>query len=464
MNEVPTFAECDKIEPSMRVLQGLLQRNAANTKVQDTALGTLCAVAESILKNDKLAADQSVVRISREIVLTGANAKSPEFDPKYHLHFDLPSWGAPLPRIESAQGLSHYLWNWGLHAEVVEAVLRLAEDKVPAVRYQIAEGIVGLYKHQDKRRFWAVLTKMLANEQTPGVLLALLQTDWRVSGSDTDRAETVLLDLFKRQLPTTEKSELTRTLIQMLVGFHVDRNRIASKGQLITLEDDPVRYQREVTEEIYAAAGYLRPPNAKEPETRRRALEIFTRVVSSVYKRIDLIRQEPPSADGSKVLGDLLHLLDHVATRLFFSLDGASTEPQDSPPSDRTEARQHYFDIKPLIEVLTLGPSSTLKHVLAPHTAHYLMQTLNVVLPFDPVAVIIYAAAVCRASASFSYQYDPLAIDEMTKLVERVLADHKDVLRIPEAADAIGEMLDTFVTAGWSAAMMLTFRLDEAIR
>lgn len=92
------------------------------------------------------------------------------------------------------------------------------------------------------------------------------------------------------------------------------------------------------------------------------------------------------------------------------------------------------------------------------------MQTLNAVLPFDPAAVIIYAAAVCRASREFSYQYDQMAIDEMQKLVERVLADHKDVLRTPEAANAIGEMLDTFVTAGWATAMMLTFKLDEAIR
>jgi hypothetical protein len=57
-----------------------------------------------------------------------------------------------------------------------------------------------------------------------------------------------------------------------------------------------------------------------------------------------------------------------------------------------------------------------------------------------------------------------MAVDEMTKLVERILADHKDVLRSPEAANAIGEMLDTFVAAGWTTAMMLTFRLDEAIR
>lgn len=464
LNEIPSSEECEKIEPRIEALYALLQRGAASGKVQDTALGTLCAVAESILKNDNLASDQSVVRISREIVLSGGNAASPEFDPKYHLPFDLPSWGGPLPRIESAQGLSHYLWNWGLDADVVEAVLRLAEDKVPAVRYQIAQGIFGFYKHEEKDTFWKVLTKMLANEETPGVLLALLQTVWRVSGPDTDRAETVLLDLFKRQLPATEKSELTRTLMQMLVGFQVGRNRIASKEQLLKLEDDPVTYQRELTEEIYAAASYLRSPNAKEPETRLRAREIFTRVVSSVYKWIDFVRQEPPSEDRSKALGDLLHLLDHVATRLFFSLDAATTESHDSPTPDRTEARQHYFDIKALLELLTLRPSSTIEHVLPPHTAHYLMQTLNAVLPFDPVAVITYAAAVCRASTTFNYQYDPMAIDEMTKLVERVLADHKDVLRIPEAANAIGEMLDTFVTAGWPTAMMLTFRLDQAIR
>jgi hypothetical protein len=92
------------------------------------------------------------------------------------------------------------------------------------------------------------------------------------------------------------------------------------------------------------------------------------------------------------------------------------------------------------------------------------MQTLNAVLPFDPAVVITYAAAVCRASRKFSYQYDPMAIDEMKKLVERVLADHKDVLRTLDAANAIGEMLDTVVTAGWATAMTLTFQLDDAIR
>jgi hypothetical protein len=55
-------------------------------------------------------------------------------------------------------------------------------------------------------------------------------------------------------------------------------------------------------------------------------------------------------------------------------------------------------------------------------------------------------------------------VSDSTHAYEQFPTDHKDVLRSPEAANAIGEMLDTFVTAGWTTAMMLTFRLDEAIR
>ena len=72
-----------------------------------------------------------------------------------------------------------------------------------------------------------------------------------------------------------------------------------------------------------AAAAYLRPPDGKEPETRLRAREVFIRIASNIYKRLYLVRQEPRFEEKSKVLGNLLHLLDHVATRLFFSLDAA---------------------------------------------------------------------------------------------------------------------------------------------
>ena len=63
-----------------------------------------------------------------------------------------------------------------------------------------------------------------------------------------------------------------------------------------------------------------------------------------------------------------------------------------------------------------------------------------------------------------SYQFDSLAVAEMVKLVGKVLADYKDILRDRDVANALGTILDIFVRAGWPQALQLTFSLDRAVR
>jgi len=92
------------------------------------------------------------------------------------------------------------------------------------------------------------------------------------------------------------------------------------------------------------------------------------------------------------------------------------------------------------------------------------METMNAVLPFDPKAVICYAAAICTAASTMSYQFDSMAIDETVKLVDKILADYKDVLRDTSVASAVGTILDIFVRAGWPQALQLTFTLDRAMK
>jgi hypothetical protein len=88
---------------------------------------------------------------------------------------------------------------------------------------------------------------------------------------------------------------------------------------------------------------------------------------------------------------------------------------------------------------------------------------LNVVLACDPATVVEYAAAVVKAGSKMGYHFDRDAIGEMVKLVEHVLADHREILKERAVADALGDMLDKFVSV-WPQAMGLTFRLDQAIR
>ena len=68
------------------------------------------------------------------------------------------------------------------------------------------------------------------------------------------------------------------------------------------------------------------------------------------------------------------------------------------------------------------------------------------------------------ASRAGGYHLDSMAVTETTKLVERVLADHRFVLSDPEALDALLNLLDVFADTGWPDAIHLVWRLGDVFR
>jgi len=57
-----------------------------------------------------------------------------------------------------------------------------------------------------------------------------------------------------------------------------------------------------------------------------------------------------------------------------------------------------------------------------------------------------------------------MAVDVIVRIVERYLADHRDVFADPKRLSDLMDCLDAFVRAGWPAAQALTFRLAEIWR
>lgn len=464
LNSTPSIEECAEIEHDLRgVEKALSERNPAKA-LREQATGVLCGTAECVLKNADLSYQSPIVQLCRRIVLVGAKDPSPEFDPKYHLPFDMPSWGGPSPRIEAAQGLIHIVWNWGTDSEVAAAVELLSRDEVPAVRFQIAAGLLSFYKHDAKGKFWSLAEEMLNAETTTGVMTALVSTVGRIAGSEPHKVVSLLSSAIRRGLPATERHELTHALLQIFVGLFVVQDDAEANAELQRFETDSIKFKKELGEEILAASFYLTPYNAEAIEVRERARALLRRVIVSVYTGLKTITGGQAVKAPSSAGPDSLSLLDDIALRIYLALDVNAQLRSNSPGLNDPERKTLYFELKPLLELLTIRAEFPGRHYLAPRTAHNLMETFNAVLGFDPAAVITYASAVCRASSALSYQFDPMAIGEMVSLVERALADYKDVLRDPAIANSLGDMLDIFVRAGWPQAMQLTFRLDNVIR
>jgi hypothetical protein len=101
---------------------------------------------------------------------------------------------------------------------------------------------------------------------------------------------------------------------------------------------------------------------------------------------------------------------------------------------------------------------------LAAPTTHRFIEFLNTVVDADPARVVHFASQIAAAGGPEQYQLDHLAVDEVVKLVEYVLGNHRDVVADGTALSDMLRLLDLFADQGWPEAMRLVWRLDEVYR
>jgi hypothetical protein len=94
---------------------------------------------------------------------------------------------------------------------------------------------------------------------------------------------------------------------------------------------------------------------------------------------------------------------------------------------------------------------------------------LHHLLPCAPREVFIAAAKCICTSASVGFQHESLAVGEVVKLIQRALADHREIFQSAggnesQCLESLLKVLDLFVEAGWPEARELTNRLEEIYR
>ena len=182
--------------------------------------------------------------------------------------------------------------------------------------------------------------------------------------------------------------------------------------------------------------NYVVPKNLETSQGRegaKRAIKWLTEVIDIVsdgVKELCNIPKENRTEEIGKQLHDTYKVIDEIIMRLYFEVAREAGESEKPIEEISDELRRRFYsEVKPLMEGVidfALDPDNGI--MFAP-TAHYFMQLLTSFLSCNPKEVLRLAEGVARSSERFGYNLDALAVEDVVKLVEIVLADHRSEVR-----------------------------------
>jgi hypothetical protein len=130
---------------------------------------------------------------------------------------------------------------------------------------------------------------------------------------------------------------------------------------------------------------------------------------------------------------------------------GTAETNHQSVPAEDGFAREAF----PILDHLT--------GVKDPTIIHRIIETLAHLSPSDPRRAFLLVER--SISSGDAYTYDGLAADTTIALIERYLAEYRDVVADDlDLLTAVRRVLDAFVHFGWPTAISLSYRLGDAFR
>ena len=295
----------------------------------------------------------------------------------------------------------------------------------------------------------------------------------QVVAENEEKTIHIMDKLFSRTLTSTETLEPADSCINLLMELAIDRENLWA---LETIENsffkDPIRFASFLNCAVYwVMKNYVVPKSLETSEgyeRTKRAIKWLSEVIDVVsdgIKELCAILKEHGNEEVNQQLNDVYEVIDQIIRCLNLEVvreRGESEEEAEQIPDELR--RRFYNEVETLIEGIidfALDPESG---VMFAQTAHYFMELLTSFLSCNPRKVLGLAEGVARSSERFGYNLDSLAVDDVVKLVEIALADHRSEVRDGEGLKALLNLLDIFTKAGWADALRLVWRLDEVFR
>jgi hypothetical protein len=168
---------------------------------------------------------------------------------------------------------------------------------------------------------------------------------------------------------------------------------------------------------------------------------------------------------GSLEIKEDLEMIDNIISNLYFAFTYHDIN-SDNKKLERRMLYEHkkralYSRIIPLCESAA-AESLQIEHgFMASHTGYYFMMLLNKMLHYEPERILRLSASVIRSASKNNFTYDQTAFREIIRLTEKILADHKQILRSRENLNHLLEILELFTASGFDQAVELTLKLKE---
>lgn len=456
-------SQIDALLQNAVALNDVLARdNNADEAIINTAWTHLAAFASDAVVKITPASEKTFCELQK-IVLKAAEHPLPVFNPKYDPTWNHASW-SPAPRNDAAQALP-WLTHFGENKEVFSAIRKLASDPVPSVRFLLACELWRVVENKPDL-MWSILDGFAEKETNSTVIQGVTVSLWQLIRRDKDRSLKLIEKLLNRaDEESDDESKARGSLVSMVVDYAVVEDNQWAKETIARWRNNPIELAATLAVAGRRLIAYIAPNIIGIQLERAREL-LITHLNTAARALTDLRKNTTFSKEDVQTKWKQLYgIIDEAVMRIYFAADVDSNLRQQKKVQLDDEMRKQFFvKALPVLEkILEFGKQPEIGMLLAP-TAHHFMELLNGVLQYDPPLVLRMAADVVSCSKRFNYNLDSMAMGEIVKLVESILADYRDKVQDEASIKNLLELLDAFVEVGWPEALSLVWRLDEIYR
>lgn len=386
-----------------------------------------------------------------------------EYSFNFHSDYDLKehfgsagSGYSPTPRIEATSALAS-LYTYTKNKKFLTLYEKALIDKNPIVRFNAIKDLRVLYNnyHNDYKRLVFSCLRSETDAFNYGVLLSILY----FKENEVIEDGKLILEITKDKKEFFKYRTFLDNYSTYLIWFLQYPELDLAYDILVQAYD----YPEFVNSVIFHLFKTFDP--YKNNEDFECDIQITSKKLEIINNYIDQAVKGFVDINDEKTFSHAIKVVDEIIIRIHFTLNPGDSAQTRRQTNNDYSFKKLYFSFKPLInKILDYSSQIEVNGYLMGHSAHYLLETLNSVLEFDPKDILALASKIVKCSVQSGYNFDSFSIREIVSLTENILADHREILMENESFQNLLDILEIHIESGWIDALELLWRLDEVFK